>query len=407
MRVVVAAYACRPNEGSEQGAAWNLVSRLAERHEVWVVTRARHRAVIEDHLSKHPVSSLTFVYHDVPWLLPLKQLPGGLYMYHYLWHLLLARLVANLHHQVGFEVAHHLTFGSFRYPSGLRKLGVPLVMGPLGGAEESPVSFWQGLGFLGFATEALRRLSNRLALVDPCVRSSYRAAAVVLAVTELTRRHLVRIAGVGPIEILPQIGVDPIAIAAPSPRPPDGRVKVLYVGRLIPWKGAHLALVAFARARVQRPDLDFTILGEGPQAARLRRSVLRDEIADVHLLERLPKIEDVYRLYRESDIFLFPSLHDSGGMAVLEAMAAGLPVVCLDLGGPAISVTPECGVVVPAKSPAEAVESMAAALLKLAERPDLRSEMGEAARRRVLDYSWDQKVAALDRVYRSLRAPSD
>ena len=94
-------------------------------------------------------------------------------------------------------------------------------------------------------------------------------------------------------------------------------------------------------------------------------------------------------------------------MAPLEAMTAGLPVVCLDLGGPGVSVTPDCGFAIQPSTTERVVAEMAAALLRLAQDPELRHTMGTAARQRARDaYSWEVKAQALDAVYRRLHARS-
>ena len=149
MRVLIAAYACEPGRGSEQGAGWNLVTQLARHHEVWVLTRANNQAIIEADIARSPIPNLHFRYTDIAYLLPIKRLPGGLYIYHYAWHLSLRPLAKALQRQIGFDVVHHLTLGSFRYPSGLANLGVPLVIGPVGGGEETPLALWRSFGWRG------------------------------------------------------------------------------------------------------------------------------------------------------------------------------------------------------------------------------------------------------------------
>jgi glycosyltransferase involved in cell wall biosynthesis len=131
--------------------------------------------------------------------------------------------------------------------------------------------------------------------------------------------------------------------------------------------------------------------------------------AAVTWIRRFDVLDEVYRLYRDHDVFLFPSLHESGGMAPLEAMTAGLPVVCLDLGGPGVSVTAECGIAVPPTTPERVVDAMASALLRLARDPELRRRMGIAARHRATQvYSWEAKAKAIMDVYqRLLEHPTD
>jgi glycosyltransferase involved in cell wall biosynthesis len=81
---------------------------------------------------------------------------------------------------------------------------------------------------------------------------------------------------------------------------------------------------------------------------------------------------------------LFPSLHDSGGYAVIEAMAAGLPVICLNLGGPGLFVNEACGWVIEADTPEQTVDDLAQALQEFADVPEERQKRGAAARERCL-----------------------
>jgi glycosyltransferase involved in cell wall biosynthesis len=101
--------------------------------------------------------------------------------------------------------------------------------------------------------------------------------------------------------------------------------------------------------------------------------------------------EDLLAKMRSCDIFLFTSLRDGGGLVVVEAMASGKPVVCLDLAGPAFHVTEECGIKIPARSPKEAIELTAQALERLYRDHELSEKMGEAGRARAEQvYTWDR-----------------
>ena len=95
-------------------------------------------------------------------------------------------------------------------------------------------------------------------------------------------------------------------------------------------------------------------------------------------------------VYRAHDLLLFPSLHDSGGHVVLEALAHGLPVVCFDLGGPGSIVDESCGRVVTTggRSRAEVLRRLTDALEELADAPQLRRRLSEGARSRVCRYDW-------------------
>jgi len=93
-------------------------------------------------------------------------------------------------------------------------------------------------------------------------------------------------------------------------------------------------------------------------------------------------------------------LHDSGGGTCLEAMAAGRPVICLDLGGPATQVTEETGIKVPAPDPGEAVRGLAEAMTRLARDWDLCDRLGQAGQLRVREvYDWNVKGQVLVQLY--------
>jgi len=99
-------------------------------------------------------------------------------------------------------------------------------------------------------------------------------------------------------------------------------------------------------------------------------------------------------------VLVHPSLHDSGGWVCIEAMAAGRPVVCLNLGEPAIQVTDETGIIIAADEPYQAVRDLAAAIIQLAQDRELRVSMGQAGRVRVSQhFTWKAVGKNLNQLY--------
>ena len=106
---------------------------------------------------------------------------------------------------------------------------------------------------------------------------------------------------------------------------------ILFGGRLEYWKGVQFALGAVARLRERIPGLSFTIAGGGPEEGYFRAIAAELGIADMgRFVGRVPHAE-MHELYAAHDVFVFPSLHDSGAQVIGETMAHGVPVVCLDL----------------------------------------------------------------------------
>jgi glycosyltransferase involved in cell wall biosynthesis len=158
-----------------------------------------------------------------------------------------------------------------------------------------------------------------------------------------------------------------------SPRQalPPGPPRLLFVGRLLYWKGVHIAIQALAKLVTRMPGASLTIVGSGPEEARLKRDVAAQGLTDsVKFIPWLPRAE-MANVYDSHDMLVFPSLHDSGGTVVLEAISRGLPVICLDLGGPRHIVTPGGGVVVGTQglNTAQVAQAMAQELYALFQNP--------------------------------------
>jgi glycosyltransferase involved in cell wall biosynthesis len=180
--------------------------------------------------------------------------------------------------------------------------------------------------------------------------------------------------------------------------------RAVSIGRLIHWKGFHLALRAFAELQANWPESEYWIVNSGPEGRRLKALAGRLGIErKVRFWGRLPTLQDVCSKLSQCDVLVHPALHEAFGNVCMEAMSAGRPVVCLDLGGPALQVTEQTGIKVPAFSPQQVIRDLAAALTRLANDPDLRARMGQAARRRVREhFAWDKKGEFLAGLYKEV-----
>ena len=114
-----------------------------------------------------------------------------------------------------------------------------------------------------------------------------------------------------------------------------------------------MTIRAFAQFANRHSDVQFTIVGDDPERACFE-NLIRDLGLEKQVKgERWIPRQNLLALMRQGDTFLFPSLRDGGGAVVVEAMAAGKPVVCMDLAGPGMHVTEECGIKIPPRSPDE------------------------------------------------------
>lgn len=402
LKILMSAYACEPDRSSEAGVGWNVAQEVAKYHDVWVITRRNNQATIEDALKRKPVPNLRFVYYDLPrWSRLWKKGTRGIQAYYHLWQLGSANLAGKLHKKINFDVAHHVTFVRYWSPSSLARLPVPLIWGSVGGGESTPKTFYSIFTPKDRRYELLRDLARWLGEQDPLVRLTARKSKLAIATTEETAERL-RALGAENIQVLEAIGLSEEELShltkLPLPCRSGEPVRFISIGRLLHWKGFALGLRAFAEARV--PDSEYWIIGDGPDLQRLR-ALARDLSIEkqVHFWGRLSRHETFEKL-GDCHVVVHPSLHDSGGFACLEAMAAGRPVICLDLGGPALQITEDTGFKIPAHEPKQAVTDLARAMQTIAGDSKLGHYMGVAARKRVTEnYSWEKKGLMLRHIY--------
>lgn len=410
MNVLLSAYACEPGRGSEPGVGWNMAQALAHHHNVWVFTSNTHRTAIEAELTSRPIPNLQVVYFDplgwvYDWSQEGKRAHWDVHLHYYLWQVWAYFVGRSLHRQIHFDLAHHVTYVKYSSPSFLSLLPIPFIWGPVGGAETAPQPFWQDFNLRGKAYEIMRSVSRRLGELDPFVHLTARRSALAWVTTEDTAKR-VRSLGANQVAVLIESGLrqDEVTQLSRYPLPENGPVRFISMGRLLHWKGFHLGVRAFAQADL--PEAEYWILGEGPERQHLVE--LAEELGVSHqikFLGRLPRHEGLSKL-GQCHVLVHPSLHDSGGWVCLEAMAAGRPVICLDLGGPGVQVTAETGYKVSACNRDKAVEDLAAAMHRLATNPDLLLEMGQAGQQMIKEtYNWDAKVKFQIGMYEKILAP--
>ncbi len=395
-RILVGAYVCLVSPEAEVPGggdlmAWNLVKHLSREHRLWVLTAAQNRAAIERALETQSLPNVEFVYVGLPhWLHVMIGRQVGVQLYAYLWQWKAYFAARKLHRKLRFDLYHHLTYENDWMASIIGALlPIPYVRGPGGGAHRIPREFLMSFRFWSRLGEYRRILGQWIFRHDPFFVKSQQRAQVILACNReavegvpARWRDKVQLASVN--------GISREELALPQSAAAGQGFTVLSAGRLVPLKGFDLALQTFAKFAKNHPQASFTIIGKGPELGRLENLIRTLGIEKQARIEKWLPRERLLLSMRTCDVFLFASMRDGGGLVVVEAMAAGRPVVCLDLGGPGLHITPECGFKVPANSPDEAVGLMAQALEKLYQDSGLRARMSQAARARAEQvYCWD------------------
>ena len=395
--------------------AWNLIARLGRVRQFGVLTAAQNRAAIEAALRKEPLPDVQFHYVDLPsWLHPLLRHQGGIQFYAYVWQWKAYFVARKLHRQTGFDAFHHLTYDNDWMASIIGALlPVPYLRGPCGGAHRTPKAFLQYYPLGERLWERIRDIGQRLFRLDPFfMLGQRRAKRILIANREALAAMPPKLRGKG--RLFPLNGVPAAAFADSVQTATDkGKFQVLTAGRLVRLKAFHLAIRAFKTflesnaAQGLRDDAELTIIGEGPEYALLKRLASALGIAGQVRFEGWMPQEELWSRMRSCDVFIFPSLRDGGGLVVVEAMAAGKPVICIDLGGPGMHVTEQCGIKVQPLSPKQVIRDLATGLETLYRGEEERLRMGRAARERAEGvYCWDRVADRLLSVYTDLPGTS-
>jgi glycosyltransferase involved in cell wall biosynthesis len=410
-KVLLIAEAANPEWVSVPLVGWNVAQALREVAEVLVVTHVRNRDAmaragvvqgkdficIDSEALARPLWRLAERVRGGPgvgWTtLAAVSWPSYLYFEHLLWRELGSRIQAR-----EWDLVHRVTPLSPTVPSliarKLHRVKVPFVVGPLNGGTPWPVGFDQARIAEREWLSPVRGVYRYL----PGYHSTREHAAALLIASRATWADLPERWRDRAVYI-PENGVDPARFHPRHERPASGPLRVIFVGRLVPYKGADMLMAAAAGALRER-RMHLEIVGEGPQMAELLSQVRRLGIVEnVTFHGRQPQ-QRVADLLVTADLFAFPSIREFGGGAVLEAMACGVPALVVDYGGPGELVTDATGYAVPLGSRAEIVESMCRALDGILVRPEQLLPKGRAARERVeRHFTWSKKAEQLSAVY--------
>ena len=187
---------------------------------------------------------------------------------------------------------------------------------------------------------------------------------------------------------------------APGPAEP---LQVLFVGRMIALKGVDMLLEAVSRLKGRGIPIELTLVGDGPAREDWERLTGSLELGDaVRFTGALPR-EEVQRAMRACHVFCLPSVRESGGAVLLEAMATARPVIALDHGGPAELVDDAVGRAIPLQDPEQVIDVLERTLAEVAADPETWAERGIHGRVRVeRRYTWESKIAAAERLYGQL-----
>jgi glycosyltransferase involved in cell wall biosynthesis len=382
LRVLASVLACRKDHGSEASIGYRYLEFLAQKYDVTALAAPPCTAPAGVRLVEARAGFCDI--NDV-FALPLMRFE------------LNQLRIASTKRLGRIDIVHRVTPAAISIPSLLPLLKRPLIIGPLIAAPTPPASFdpilkssprmispqqWRPSripkGIANRASDYLRDTQfaiNRASLILVGMREAWRQ------IPQHLQDRCVS---------MTWSGIDHHYFVPPDARPSAQPFKLLFVGRLVPYKGVELLLRAVHLAR-PRCRLELAIIGSGEERHEQFLRKLSDDLGlgqVVQFRSSVPRAELV-KHYQAADVLCFPTLADTYGITLLEAMSCGCAVLASNTGGPAELVNDECGIKIRLSTPSQYVSEFADALVALASNVDLRRRLGASARRYVVqNHDW-------------------
>lgn len=280
-----------------------------------------------------------------------------------------------------------------------RRAGVPFVLGPLNGGVPWPKGFdaerRREKEWLSYVRGAYKALPGRGAMLRD-------ASAVICGsmhtLGEIPAQYRDKTVW------LPENAIDPARFSLVAPQPGTLPLRGCFIGRLVPYKGADMAIEA-ALPLLRAGTLTLDIIGDGPQAQDLRDLIAREGVGEAVTLHGWLEHAQVQAVAARAQMLVFPSVREFGGGVVLEAMALGVVPVIADYAGPGELVDDSTGFRIPMGSRADLIAGLRAQLQAIAEDPSVLPQMAQAGRARVMrDFTWRAKAAQVARIWQAVLA---
>lgn len=407
LKIIVNAYACSPNMGSEPGLGWNWVMCLARYCELYVLTEGEFRSEIERVLPMlEQRDNMHFYYlpvEDKIRKMCWNQGDWRFYVYYKKWQKRAADLARNICRREKIDVLHQLNMIGFREPGFLwqvsRETGIPFVWGPVDAKESFPTAYAKGESLKTKAFCIVKNTITKWQLkYSRRVRYAINTAGVVLSATSNSVYSFRKYFSIDSI-LMNETGASlPQNEIKPSTKHED-TFNILWVGKMDFRKQLGLAMKSVASADISQ--IRFHIVGSGDIASyKLKAEKLG--ISDRCVFYGSVSHQQVQQLMQISDLLLFTSVAEGTPHVVLEAIRNALPVLCFDTCGQGDSVTDRIGIKIPLTNPERSVRDFSEKIKYLYHHRDVLAQMSANCQARAEELSWERKAKQMFELYNSV-----
>ena len=403
LSILINAYACSPNMGSEPGMAWNWCTNLAKYCELHIITEGEFRDKIEAVLPTLPQGkNMHFHYNPVSdeirkmcW----NQGDWRFYKYYKEWQWKTYEIAKEIIAKQHIDIVHQLNMIGFREPGYLWKIEEkPFVWGPVDAKEKFPTAYLQGaelkakffINLKNFLTGIQLKYDNR-------VHQAAQKAAVIVSASSESKKSFKKFFNIES-PLLNETGCY-LRNKALLDKKQKKELNLLWVGKLDFRKQLSLAIQAIAQINNKNIRLHIVGSGNNENYKKVAESL---HVAEQCIWHGAISHDKVQEIMQQSDIFFFTSVAEGTPHVVLEAIGNNLPVVCFDTCGQGDSVNEQVGMKIPLSTPKQSAKDFAEKINYLYHHRDVLQQLSKQCSQRQEELSWDNKAKQMVTLYSSI-----
>lgn len=412
MNVLVSVFECNPLRGSDSYVGWSYVINAARYNNVYALTRTANKADIEKYCKdmKVDLTNIHFIYVDQSRLFAEKIYKVNHYFgflgSYFVWQKSAYKAARKLLDDIKIDVCHHVSIADFRCVGKLWKLNVPFIFGPVSGGQETPKCFSDYVK-QHWKSEWFRKCMNEITTMLPSYRKALKKAALIGGGNDETLACMIRRMPKSHKQKLVQMTelcIDKKYLdERENIKKENGSVvHIIVSGRLIYRKGIQVLLEAVTKMNPLH-NYKVDIYGDGDQRALLEGFVKKSGLENRVIFHGNIPFDEMQNAYRNADIYVLPSLRESTGTAVFEALANKLPVITFNQNGAKYIVESDAGILIDLNDKEQVLIDLAKALDTLVDNYELRRAYGECGFNKLKNqYTWDKRAEQMARVYENL-----
>ena len=395
---LISAYSVNPYKGSEDSIGWNWVLQYEKNYKegdrIILLTKKFNEKDTRRGLKEFNIQHVELVIVDVPNALNWFREKHSAFhhMYYILWQHWAWLWVK--HSGIRFDVIHHVTMNDYRIPSELYKAkGAKVIWGPMGGAQVTPrpLKVYEKNQLVA----SFREFVNKSCSWNPFYKKALRSYYKIYCINNETQKQISRIVGKD-VPLMPELALRDEYKNLPIRKGNNDILKIVFVGRLIGKKGIAFLVDALS---LMPTDMNWELLifGDGDDHALIEKQIADSGIGkNVKLMGNRP-LNQIAEAYQQADVFVLPSLRETSGNVLLEAMAYAVPIVAFDTSFCRLLKEVDCGVFVNTEQALEGIkEDWCKAIVMLGRDKKLAKRMGMNGYKYVNSrLTWDEKYKVI------------